>query len=279
MTGETYKSYTRIPEGSYTFKVRGKNIYNEFSELASYTFSISPPWYRHYLAYGLYAIAFIAFIVGVVKWRSAQLEKANRALEEKIIERTTEVVDKNQQLEQLAEELETQATQLKELDKMKSNFFANISHEFRTPLTLLLSPLERALSNENGWKTDRNVTEMMFRNAKRLQTLINQLLDLSKLESGQMKLFLSEGDIIQFVKVIVASFESLAQSKNIIFHYRIPKTAYSCFYDSDKLEIILNNLLSNAFKFTPEGGKVDLVLDFDQKNKARIPEVYRLRYR
>ena len=267
LTGETYKSYTRIPEGSYTFKVRGKNIYNEFSELASYTFNVSPPWYRHYIAYGLYLVALTTFIMGVVKWRSAQLEKANRALEEKIIERTTEVVDKNQQLEQLAEELETQATQLKELDKMKSNFFANISHEFRTPLTLLLSPLERALSTENGWKTDRNVTEMMFRNAKRLQTLINQLLDLSKLESGQMKLFLSDGDIIQFVKVIVASFESLAQSKNIIFQYRISKTAYSCFYDSDKLEIILNNLLSNAFKFTPEGGKVDLVLDFDQKNK------------
>ena len=267
LTGETYKSYTRIPEGSYTFKVRGKNIYDEFSALASYTFNVSPPWYRHYLAYGLYSIALIAFIVGVVKWRSAQLERANRALEEKIVERTTEVVDKNQQLEQLAEELETQATQLKELDKMKSNFFANISHEFRTPLTLLLSPLERALSSENGWKTDRNVTEMMFRNAKRLQTLINQLLDLSKLESGQMKLFLSEGDIIQFVKVIAASFESLAQSKNIFFQYRISKTAYSCFYDSDKLEIILNNLLSNAFKFTQEGGKVDLVLDFDQKNK------------
>ena len=188
-------------------------------------------------------------------------------LEEKVIERTAEVVDKNQQLEQLAEELETQATQLKELDKMKSNFFANISHEFRTPLTLLLSPLERALSTESEWKSDRNITEMMFRNAKRLQTLINQLLDLSKLESGQMKLFLSEGNIIQFVKVILASFESLAQSKNIVFQYRIPKTAYSCFYDPDKLEIILNNLLSNAFKFTPEGGKVDLVLDFDQKNK------------
>ena len=77
----------------------------------------------------------------------------------------------------------------------------------------------------------------------------------------------------------MASFESLAQSKNIIFQYRIPKTAYSCFYDSDKLEIILNNLLSNAFKFTPEGGKVDLVLDIDQKNKDRISEVYRLRYR
>ena len=83
-----------------------------------------------------------------------------------------------------------------------------------------------------------------------------------------MKLFLSEGDIIQFVKVIVASFESLAQSKNIIFHYRIPTTAYSCFYDSDKLEIILNNLLSNAFKFTLEGGQVDLALVIDQKNKA-----------
>jgi signal transduction histidine kinase/DNA-binding response OmpR family regulator/ligand-binding sensor domain-containing protein len=267
LTSETYKSYTRIPEGSYTFKVRGKNIYDDFSELASYTFNISPPWYRHYLAYALYALALVAFIFGVVKWRSAQLEKEKLALEEKVIERTAEVVDKNQQLEQLAEELETQATQLKELDKMKSNFFANISHEFRTPLTLLLSPLERALSTENEWKSDRNVTEMMFRNAKRLQTLINQLLDLSKLESGQMKLFLSKGNVVQFVKVILASFESLAQSKNIIFQYRIPKTAYSCFYDPDKLEIILNNLLSNAFKFTPEGGKVDLVLDVEQKNK------------
>lgn len=267
LTTETYRSYTRIPEGSYTFIVRGKNIYDEFSELASYTFNISPPWYRHYLAYGFYAILFMAFTFGMVKWRSAQLEKDKRALEQKIVERTAEVVDKNEQLEQLAEELETQATQLKELDKMKSNFFANISHEFRTPLTLLLSPLERALSNENEWKTDRNITEMMFRNAKRLQTLINQLLDLSKLESGQMKLFLSEGNVVQFVKVIVASFESLAQSKNIIFQSQLSKTPYVCFYDPDKLEIILNNLLSNAFKFTPEGGQVDLVLGLDKKNK------------
>ena len=83
MTGETYKSYTWIPEGSYTFKVRGKNIYDEFSELASYTFNVSPPVYRHYLAYGLYSIALIAFIVAVVKWRSAQLERANRALKKK----------------------------------------------------------------------------------------------------------------------------------------------------------------------------------------------------
>ena len=116
-------------------------------------------------------------------------------------------------------------------------------------------------------ENDRNATEMMFRNAKRLQTLINQLLDLSKLESGQMKLFLSEGNIIKFVKVIPASFESLAQSKNIAFEYRVPDTVYSCFYDPDKLEIILNNLLSNAFKFTPEGGTVNLALDIDQRNK------------
>lgn len=249
---DTEKSYTRISEGNYLFKVRGRNIYGDVSPETTFAFVVSPPWYRHPFAYITYAILLVGVMYSVVKIRSRQLEKEKLALEKIIQERTTEISTKNIQLEQQAEELKTQTEQLKEMDQIKSNFFTNISHEFRTPLSLILAPLEKELTES----PKRPESEMMYRNARRLQNLINQLLDLSKLESGQMKVFLCKNDLTSFIRILLTSFESLAQGKNITFKTSIPDKSTDVYFDADKLETVLYNLLSNAFKFTPEGGAV-----------------------
>ena len=145
-----------------------------------------------------------------------------------------------------------EAERLAELDTSKMRFFANISHEFRTPLTLLVGPLA---DFQKKYPTE-SIIPLMQRNLSRLQTLINQLLDLSKLEAGEMQLQIQYSDLPRFLKYVFASFESLAQTKNIIFQYSQNHTSLMAYFDEDKLEKIITNLLSNAFKFTPENGRV-----------------------
>ncbi|HEY5749748.1 MAG TPA: tetratricopeptide repeat protein [Chryseolinea sp.] len=144
---------------------------------------------------------------------------------------------------------------LKELDLVKSKFFTNISHEFRTPLSLILGPLEKKLS-KGGNGEENESFKLMHRNARRLQHLINQLLDLSRLESGNMELHLEVSDLAQTLRYIGSSFSSLAERKGIFYTQHISDSFMGC-YDRDKVEKMINNLLSNAFKFTPEGGLVN----------------------
>jgi len=146
---------------------------------------------------------------------------------------------------------------LRELDTLKTNFFTNISHEFRTPLTLILSPLEKVLKREKS-KQNSHDLQMVKRNANRLLELINQLLDLSKLEAGKLALQVTKGNIRELLEISGASFESLAKSKEIDFKIHLIGVPEEACYDEDKVQKILNNLLSNAFKFTPAGGKVYL---------------------
>ncbi len=147
---------------------------------------------------------------------------------------------------------------LQETDQLKSKFFANISHEFRTPLSLILAPVEAKLLSPALMKSDRESFMLIRRNANRLHALIDQLLDLSKLEAGKMELQIQKGDIIKLIREICASFDSLAEHKEIQFLKNLPSDMDDGWYDHDKLEKIFNNLLSNAFKFTPFGGKVEL---------------------
>lgn len=150
---------------------------------------------------------------------------------------------------------QVEADKLREMDVLKSTFFANISHEFRTPLTLIISPLEQMLAGT--FKGDfKKYYGLMHRNGVRLLQLVNQLLDLSRLESGKMKLEASESDLTSFIKAVAYSFESLAARKQIDYTVSAPEAAFQTFFDKDKLEKILSNLLSNAFKFTPENGEV-----------------------
>jgi signal transduction histidine kinase/tetratricopeptide (TPR) repeat protein len=149
-------------------------------------------------------------------------------------------------------------TQLKETDLLKSRFFANISHEFRTPLTLILAPIEDKLKSSILPISDKNDLRMVKRNANRLLDLVNQLLDLSKLEANKMELQFMEGNLDEFLRVFVASFNSMAEHKKIVFSKNIATPIHTVLFDADKLEKIISNILFNAFKFTPEGGLVTL---------------------
>lgn len=249
---ETQKDYTNTPEGNYTFRVRAKNIYAQLSNEGKFSFTILAPWYRRWWAYLLYALLAGGSFLLLTKIRMRQLERKTRELETVVAERTAEIVSKN---EQLAE----QAERLTELDKLKSRFFANISHEFRTPLTLILGPLAHLQSVSKERET-RKQLPVIIRNGKRLLQLINQLLDLSKLEAGALKLNLQPHDVISFLKGVLYAFSSRAEQHNISLLFNSEYDSLIMEFDQERFEEIFANLLSNAFKFTEDGGKIEVAV-------------------
>jgi len=174
-------------------------------------------------------------------------------------------VRSKQKIKQKEAELNAQlehaeAEKLREMDALKSTFFANVSHEFRTPLTLIISPAEQMMNGT--FRGDfQKYYRIIHRNGKRLLDLVNQLMDLSKLESGKLKLQASEGDLGKFVSALAGSFESLAIRQQVDLQIIVPEEPLICFFDRDKVEKIVTNLVSNAFKFTGEGGKVEVTVD------------------
>lgn len=152
-----------------------------------------------------------------------------------------------------AQKMQLEAEHIKKLDAMKSQFFANISHEFRTPLHLIMAPLQK---KEEEISFQEMV--MMERNAHRLLRLVNQLLDLAKAEVGMLEMNLKKGNIIQFLSSTANLFVALAESKQITYHITLEDQQLIVAFDPDKLEKIVYNLLSNAIKFTPPGGEVSV---------------------
>jgi len=158
----------------------------------------------------------------------------------------------------------------KELDKIKSRFFTNISHEFRTPLTLILGPLHDLLKNK-GSKPFHSELTLIEKNAKRLLTLINQILDLSKLDAGKYRLHVVRADLIAMMKRAVWSFHSLAEMKKIELSFEADVEALDAKFDPEMVEIMVNNLISNALKFEPEGGHIKVeVLSKEIGTKEQI---------
>ncbi len=162
-----------------------------------------------------------------------------------------------------------EAKKLHELDQLKSNFFTNITHEFRTPLTVILNSFSN--KNKDGETITLSAKEanIIQRNTNRLQSLINQLLDLSKLEAGKMKMQVAENNLLSFLKTLTQSFDSLAAQKNIKLQFASRLSNFNAYFDADKMEKILSNLITNAIKFTPEGGEI-IVLLSSKNNQAEI---------
>ena len=153
-TKKTQKDYTNLDSGSYTFRVQAKNVYDHLSKEGVFRFKVLPPWYKTWWAFSLYGLFFFLPVFFIVKWRSMRLVLEKQRLERIVNDRTREIEEKKQQLE-------IQSEQLKEMNKIKSRFFANISHEFRTPLTLIMGPLEQRLSNCRDKEQEREL-EMMI---------------------------------------------------------------------------------------------------------------------
>lgn len=191
-------------------------------------------------------------------------EDHNAELENRIKARTEEIEDKTLALEQ-------QALQLKAVDKMKSDFFSNISHEFRTPLTLIQGPLEHFVTNSSGdfpvhYQTGADIA---LRNTKQLSKLIEQLLELAKIEGSRQVIRVAEMDICQFAREQAAQFTSLSDSRKIQLSINVPAQPILLYFDIDKMQKIINNLISNALKFTDPGGEVNLIIrdsDLDQES-------------
>jgi signal transduction histidine kinase/ligand-binding sensor domain-containing protein/DNA-binding response OmpR family regulator len=227
--------YTNLSPGRYTFRVIGSNndgLWN--GEGRSLSILIHPPWWQTWWAYGFYGMLAIGFLYGLRQY-TVKRERLKHEL-------------KLQRLE---------AEKMHEIDHLKTRFFANISHEFRTPLTLILGPVKK-LMDKYCAPDDQNYLKGIQRNAQRLLHLVNQLLDLSKLEAGKLKLEAIKSDIVSFLKARAHAFSSLAEHKHIHFGVQLPEEKIGAYFDRDKLEKIINNLLSNAFKFTDEGGSVRL---------------------
>ena len=169
------------------------------------------------------------------------------------------------QIEQQKIEIEQQSEQLMELDKAKSKFFANISHEFRTPLMLIKGPLDDLLNNQHLDDGEISNLNIAKRNIQKLDNLISQLLDISKLDSGKLKLRASKSDIVTFIRRIVDTFASAG--KKIDFSIKTINKIPLIYFDDDKMEKILNNLLSNAYKFVDENGKIDIIITGSANNE------------
>ncbi|MGF1636137.1 MAG: two-component regulator propeller domain-containing protein [Cyclobacteriaceae bacterium] len=243
-----FAAYSQLRPGKYIFKVKASNDSRTWgNSFATLEFKILPPWWLTWWAYLLYGIL---ILIGFYFLRSYSVrkEKLRHELELKQIE----------------------AKKMKEVDHLKSRFFANISHEFRTPLTLILGPLKKM--EELAYGKEKEVFQMMLRNSLRLQHLINQLLDLSKLETGNMKLEMKPAALTTFLKVLVLSFSSLAERKQVNYVLRYPTDNPMFYFDADKLEKIIVNLISNAFKFSQQGGEIKVTAKLLPFEKPSLPK-------
>jgi signal transduction histidine kinase/DNA-binding response OmpR family regulator len=269
----TWKDYTNLGPGPATFHAQARNALGGISTEASFVFKVLPYWYETLWAIASYVLLTLLAIFLIVRWRSGKLERETKKLEFTVKERTKEINEKNLQLETQTQQLTDQAEKLKEMAEVKSRFFANISHEFRTPLTLIMGPMEQILSDFKGKnaKLERKI-KLMLRNSHRLFTLINRLLDLSRLDSGKMRLRLSRQNIIPVLKGITSSFQLIAAQKKLDFSFHAEEEDISLHFDHEKLEDVTCNLLVNAVKFTPKGGKVSVSAGKVPVKEEHFPE-------
>ncbi len=224
-----FASYSNLAPGYYTFHVKLQTGYKLWSEdnLVLYI-TIFPPWWKTWWAYSLYFLAITVVLISLYRFQ------LNRQLAVR------------------------EAKRLKELDEIKSQLYANITHEFRTPLTVITGMTDEIKSGLKPGDHSRmdKFLDMIKRNAGNLLHLVNQMLDLSKIESGMLELNPIQADVIPYLKYITESFQSFADSKGIKLVFYNEREAVMMDYDPDKLFTIISNLLSNAIKFTDKGGKV-----------------------
>ncbi len=233
-----------LPYGNYLLKVKAQNINKGWSENElELKVRMLRPFYLQWWFMLIAALAALGIIIAIVRRREFILKRDRQRLEEEVKKRTKKI-------EEDKAVIEAQAEELKVLDKAKTRFFSNITHEFRTPLTLVIGPLEQILNEQPPPTIFKRRMKGILKNARHLLTLINQLLDLSKIESGRMQTEVTRGDIVAYTQELVSRFQVLAQKKTQQLNFITPLESWETHFDKDKWDKILYNLLSNAIKFT-----------------------------
>ncbi|MCX7987374.1 MAG: ATP-binding protein [Bacteroidales bacterium] len=231
-----YASYTYLPPGRYKLHVKAANNDGRWNEKANtLNIVVLPAWYESTIAKIIYLMLFLLALYVFRKYTLISVHLKNKLwLEHK------------------------EKQKLEELGELKLQFFTNISHELRTPLTLILNPLKRMIDSENCDDTLR----IVYRNAFRLKTLVDQILDFSKLEKEMMKLQLTEKNVVELVLGTIKNFAELAQHKAVRLTFNSNVAACVCKIDEDKLDKVMTNLISNSIKNTPSGGKVTVDMHY-----------------
>ena len=229
--------YTNLDPGDYIFHVKASNNDGVWSATdTSVRIYVKPPFWRTFYAYLIYLLAAGGLLL-YSRYRGISKLRRKFVLEQ--------------------ERQETGRRQ--ELDRLKLKFLTNLSHEFRTPISLIMGPVDQLLSTRNDQQSQDSL-QMIKRNGRRLLNLVSQLLDFRKMEEQELSLQLSEGELVAFARDIYHSFQDLSERKNITFVFDSDINRLDVTFDRDKIERILFNLLSNAFKFTLEGGAITLAL-------------------
>lgn len=224
-------NYTNLPSGDFTFLVKGANNDGVWTDAISIKVNVLPPFWLTWWAYSLYALAIggIVFLVLRYFFLGALLKKEE------------------------------------ELHQVKLNFFTNISHEIRTHLTLIMAPVERMLETEDTSSFFRQQLNSVKQNANRLLKLVSELMDFRKAETGNFKLIIHEHDLIPFLEDVYNSFRDISIKKNITTSFIYDGGALPLYFDSEQLEKVFFNLMTNAIKFTPENGHIWLQVTENEK--------------
>ena len=253
--------YTNLDPGSYTFEVRASNndgIWNE--DITRIQIVVAPPFWRTIYAYVFYLLLAAGSLL-YIRHRGIENLKQKFTIEQERLK-----------AKQLIEQQRREAEAMHKLDQMKIKFLTNLSHEFRTPISLIVGPIETLINQVQDLHA-RSQLDLVKRNARRLLNLVNQLLDFRKMEEHELKLQNTEGDLVAAVKEVFQSFNDMALQKGIDYSfYSCQEKLYSSF-DTDKIERILFNLISNAFKFTAKGGDIAVSInsaEYQDNNKIKV---------
>lgn len=231
-------TYTNIHPGTYTFKVRGSNNNGLFNPVpTTLEITVLPPWWQTVWAYAIYVLVFFSLLYAFIKLQMIRIKQ----LQILKLERMRRQKDE-------------------EVNQMKLQFFTNISHEFRTPLSLILTPLENLISTASLKSEIKSQLTLIYRNADRLFKLVNELMDFTKAEHGQLKLMAQQCDMVKFCRELSAYFSDIAEKRTIEYRFISDVEHVDVWIDKDKMEKIVLNLLSNAFKYTPDKGQIVLKL-------------------
>ncbi|MDR2806033.1 MAG: response regulator [Dysgonamonadaceae bacterium] len=235
-------TYANLPPGKYRFLYQAIDKENK-SEIHSIAIIIRPPWYGTTIVKIIAGLLFLFIVYSIYAYLSSRIKQRNEMM-------------RLEHAEQISE--------------AKLQFFTNISHEIRTPMTLIMGPLEKLLMNNRDEKL-QNSYLLIYRNAQRILRLINQLMDIRKIDRGQMQLKARETDMVGFIRDIMQSFAYMAQKKNIRFAFHTSYTELKVWVDLNNFDKVLFNVLSNAFKFTPEQGEITIELLTGTDNSAAVP--------